>query len=339
VAEKPKFELIRPYLFKGLTAILCILGLSWLALDYFVPAPPSTILFAVGFKGGSYEGFAERYREVLARSHVKLETRTTNGVVENLKLLEDANSGVQAAFVQSGIKADKQGAALLSLGRINYQAFCLFYRANQTLDDLTQLKGKRIAAGPVGSGTRAVAEKILGISGVTSDTATLLPLAGQNANKALKDGDVDVVIHASDLDAPYIQALLRDPEVRLMSLPRAEALTRIFPFLVRLELPRGVIDYEKNIPANDVTMIATTNVVLVRGDTHPEIIGLLAQTLLETHGGRGFFIAPATSRPSPTMNIRWPRARAISIRTGLRFSIDICRSGLPIPCSEPSRSW
>ena len=50
-----------------------------------------------------------------------------------------------------------------------------------------------------------------------------------------------------------------------MSVTRAEALTRFFPFLTRLVLPQGAIDFEKKIPANDVVLFANTNSVLVRG--------------------------------------------------------------------------
>ena len=57
----------------------------------------------------------------------------------------------------------------MSLGRFGYQIFCIFYRATDTLDDVTQLKGKRIAVGRVCSGTQVVAAKILGIGGVTSE--------------------------------------------------------------------------------------------------------------------------------------------------------------------------
>ena len=74
-----------------------------------------------------------------------------------------------------------------------------------------------------------------------------------------------------------------------MDIPRAEALTHIFPFLVRLILPQGVLDFEKNIPASDVTVFATTNAVLVRKDLHPQLVYLLAQALSEVHGGAGFF--------------------------------------------------
>jgi hypothetical protein len=40
---------------KGLAAVLCIVGLSWLALDYFVPAPPTKFTIATGAKGQTYE--------------------------------------------------------------------------------------------------------------------------------------------------------------------------------------------------------------------------------------------------------------------------------------------
>jgi hypothetical protein len=74
-----------------------------------------------------------------------------------------------------------------------------------------------------------------------------------------------------------------------MSFTEAEAVTRIFPFLVRLVLPRAVIDFEKIIPATDMILIATPNVVLVRKDIHPALIDLLAQTIVEAHGKPGVF--------------------------------------------------
>ena len=62
---------------KGLAALLCIVGLSWLALDYFVPAPPSKFTIATGAKDQTYEAIGKRYRDILARSHVDVELRLT----------------------------------------------------------------------------------------------------------------------------------------------------------------------------------------------------------------------------------------------------------------------
>jgi TRAP-type uncharacterized transport system substrate-binding protein len=278
----------RWHLLKGMAAILCMVGIVSLALIYFFPAPPSTISMAVGFKGASYGFIAEHYKDILARHHVKLELRNAAGSAEHFELLHQ-KSGVSAAIVQGGISDSEHAPGLLSLGRINYQIFCIFYRATEVLNDLTELKGKRIAVGPAGAAARVVAEKVLRISGISSENSALLPFTGQTAENALNDGKIDATILGLSSDAPILQTLLRDSRVRLMSVTDAEALTRFFPFLVRLTLPRGAIDYEKKIPASDIVLFATTNAVLVRNDLHPAHISLLARALEETHNKRGLF--------------------------------------------------
>lgn len=276
-------------LLAGLAALLCIAGLAWLALDHFVPAPPKKITIAAGSKGGAYEFYARKYRDILARNHVTLDIRSTQGTVENLRLLQDPNSGVSIGFAQGGVSNSTQAPGLESLGRINYLAFFIFCRATDSFTDLTQLKGKRIAVGPESSGTNMAVTKVLRSNGITPQNATFLPLGGRAAVDALDAGKADVLIMGNVLEAPLIQNLLRDSGIRLISLPRVKALTRKFPFLTRLELPSGVIDFENNIPGTDVTLIGTTSSVLVRSDVHPEIIGLLARALVEVNSEPGVF--------------------------------------------------
>jgi TRAP-type uncharacterized transport system substrate-binding protein len=76
----------------------------------------------------------------------------TKGAVENLKLLDDPKSGVTEGVLQGGISDRTQSPDLLSLGRINYQIYWVFSNASANLEDLRQLKGKRVALGPQGSG-------------------------------------------------------------------------------------------------------------------------------------------------------------------------------------------
>ena len=74
-----------------------------------------------------------------------------------------------------------------------------------------------------------------------------------------------------------------------MSFSEAEALTRIFPYLVRLVLPKGAIDLARKMPVSDTALVATTNVLLARKDVHPAIVDLLAQTTLQAHSTPGLF--------------------------------------------------
>jgi TRAP-type uncharacterized transport system substrate-binding protein len=276
-------------LLKGLAVFLCIVGISWFALVYFIPAPPSKVVVATAFKGGSFDYYGQQYREIFARFHVELELRETAGAVENVKLLQDPKSGVQIAFVTGGVSDRKHAPGILSLGTVYNQPFWIFYSSNEPFDRLSQLKGKRIAVGPVGSGTQYAAEQILGKGGVNSETATLLPFAGSAAVKALNDGKVDVIWAIGAPDATSIQSFLRNSNVRLMSFPMAEAFTRIFPELARLVLPQGVVDIDRNVPPNDVALIGTTTKVLIRSDLHPQIVQLLLQTMVEAHSGPDIF--------------------------------------------------
>ena len=92
----------RRYMLVVTAVILCTVSATWLALDRFVPAPPKKITIAAGSKGGAYEFYAHKYRDILAKHRVTLDIRMTEGTIENLKLLEDPKSGVAAGFVQGG---------------------------------------------------------------------------------------------------------------------------------------------------------------------------------------------------------------------------------------------
>ena len=274
---------------KMLAAILCIAGFAWLALAYLIPAPPSKITIATSLAGEHYHVLGSRYQGILAGSAVELQLRETNGAKENLRLLNDPASGIQIGFMQGGVSNNKLSPDLLSLGRIDYQMFWLFYPTGETLADLSKLKGKRVALGPSDSGDRAVCEKILAAAGINYDNTTLLNFAPQDAVKALDDGTVDALFLSLSLDSPTLNTLLNGPQYRLMNFAESEALTRIFPYLVRLVLPRGAVDLGRIIPPADINLIATTNVVLVRKEIHPAIIDLLAQAISEAHGAPGLF--------------------------------------------------
>jgi hypothetical protein len=91
-------------------------------------------------------------------------------------------------------------------------------------------------------------------------------LSAQGAVDALNDGNVEPLFLPFALDAPILHFLLKNPRFRPMNFTEAEALSRIFPFLVRLVLPRAVLDFAGIIPATELILIASPNVVLVRKD-------------------------------------------------------------------------
>jgi TRAP-type uncharacterized transport system substrate-binding protein len=279
----------RWHVFKMLAAILCVAGLTWLGMAHLIPAPPSQITIATSPQGEHYHILGTRYQGILSGTDIKVDLRLTDGAKENLRLLNDANSGIQIGFMQGGISNSRLAPDLISLGRLDHQIFWLFYPTGETITDLTQLKGKRIGLGAEGSGDRTVCEKILAVAGITYDNSTLVTVPSEHVINNLDSGGIDAVFRTFSPDSPILDALLRGPQYRLMNFSEAEALTRIFPYLVRLVLPRGAIDLQRKLPIADTTLVATTNVLMVRKAVHPAIVDLLAIAISQAHSSPGLF--------------------------------------------------
>ena len=265
---------------------LVLAGLAGVAglLMWAIPAPPNHLTIATGFKGGAYEHFGQRYAQALAASKVQVTLRPTQGTLENLALLSRADHPVQAAFVQGGVGDGQAYPGLVSLGRINRQVLWIFQRPGLQLQRLQELAGLRLALGPTGSGTRLLAERLLSLYDLDDQRTRLLPLAGDEAAQALVEGRVDVVFMAFAADAPVVQRLLHRPDIALMSVPQAEAISRRLPFLERVTLPQGVVDLARSLPRQDIELLSTSNAVLVREDLHQDLVQELVEVLRREHG-------------------------------------------------------
>ncbi|HWE22278.1 MAG TPA: TAXI family TRAP transporter solute-binding subunit [Hyphomicrobiaceae bacterium] len=275
---------LREVLIVVLPALLLGAVAIWFASKLVDPAPPSTFVVAAATKGSPYYRFAERYQATFRRNGVNLEIRETAGSFANLKALSDHTSEVHAGFVQGGLASSKDAPGLVSLGRIAYEPLWVFHTGSEPLQRLTDLKGKRILVGPTGGGTSALALRLLAANGITSETATLINRDLPDYVDLLAKGEADAGFLVLAPEARTIQRLLRTPGVRLMSFANADAYLQRFPFLSRVVLREGVIDFAAGIPPADTTLLATTAAVLVRQDAHSALVNLLAQALQEAHG-------------------------------------------------------
>jgi TRAP transporter TAXI family solute receptor len=279
-----------------LFAVLPALALGALALAamyHFVdPAPPNRLVMSTGEAQSDYQGFAERYQQILKRDGVTLELRSSVGAVENLQRLKevrDANAGVDVAFVQDGLHTDQEGGELVSLGSMYYEPLWVFYRDEQDLTRLDQLAGKRVSIGREGGGTRRIALQLLHLSGVTERNTQLLALRSIDGAKALAAGEVDAAFFIGMPETDFIEESLHHSDLKLMNLTHAEAYTRRLPFLHALTLPRGTIDIVSDIPASDTRLVGLTSTLIVRDDLHPALKYLLLKAAKEVHGAPDLF--------------------------------------------------
>ncbi len=283
---------LRDLLTVGLPALALLAGGFWLAAQFIQPAPPNYLYISSGAPGGSYEVYAERYRQVLARSGVELREQPSAGALENLRRLLDENDDTEVALVQGGTANGVNVSTLYSLGNLYYEPLWVFYRGDRDLDRLAQLKGRRIAVGAEGSGTRKLAVQLIEASGLDARNTALLPFGGLDAAQALQARKVDAVFLVGTERSAAVWSLFYARGVRLMSLAHADAYVRLFPHLTRLTLPQGAIDMARNLPARDVTLVSPMATLAAHESTHPALIQLLLQAAQEVHGEAGVFQRP-----------------------------------------------
>ena len=270
-------------------ATIAVIVAFIVAFQWVKPAPPSRAVIATGRTDGAYYRSAQQYRERLAREGITLEIRETSGSVENIRLLEDPASGVDLAFVQGGTGSAAKTESLVSLASLYFEPLWVFSRTAPGPTDLRALRGRRLAVGPDGSGTRAVALTLLAANGITETTARLLPLTGTDAVQALRRGAVDTVFLVAGPGSPAVKEMLRTPGIELLGFPRADAYTKHFPFLTKLVLPAGGLSLQDNLPPRESFLLAPAATLVVRTDFHPALVDLILVVTAAVHGRRGLF--------------------------------------------------
>jgi TRAP transporter TAXI family solute receptor len=266
-------------------AALVVIVAFVVAYQFIQPAPPDRVVMATGSPEGAYHAFARRYAAYLADEGITLELRPSNGSIDNLQSLADGEVGL--ALVQGGSDETFDGAGLTSLGSVYYEPLWLFHRADLSFDRLGDLQGYRVAAGPTGSGTRALALRLLRDNGV--DTTAVSSLGGGEAVDALQSGGLDAVFLVISARSELIDRLLRDPRVRPFDFARAPAYTRRYGFLSALTLPEGVVDLAGNVPSRPVRLLAPTANLVAHPDLHPAVVDLVLQAATRVHREPGWF--------------------------------------------------
>jgi TRAP transporter TAXI family solute receptor len=268
--------------------LLIIVFIGWASYRFIQPVPPRTLTMTTGMEGGSFAIFGERYRQILARDGIHLKQLPSTGAVDNLRRLKDESRSVNTGFVQDGMGKTEDAANLESLGSLFYTPLWVFYRGDETFDDLSQLRGKRVSIGPEGSGVRKISLDLLKEANVSVPPAVLHEYPNPEAGRALMEGKVDAVLTFGSTDSALVRELITAPGIKLMSMSQAEAYTRLFPHLSHVILPKGILNPSKRFPASDIHLLAPTTNLLVQKDLHPALVYLLLKAAVEIHGGAGW---------------------------------------------------
>ncbi len=282
-----------------LLTLITLLALFW----FFSSAPPSRLVISAGPVGSSLYHYAERYQAILKQSGVDLIIIPSDGSIENYRNLTQKTNRVDIGFVQSGIVSNSNFESLVSLGAIGYEPIYIFYRSPVALNLISDFKGKRIEVGERGSGTRKFSHLLLSNNDILpGGPSTLLEIKPDEGAQDLISGKIDVAFMMGDsVTTDTMHNLLRDPSVRLYNFTQAEAYIKRFIYLHKVVYPMGGIDFGKNIPSHDVTLIGPVVEIIAKKRLHPALSDLILEAATKVHSNPGL-IKSRNEFPTPLEN-------------------------------------
>ena len=256
-------------------ALLLTAAAFFFTYQFVQPAPPNTVTIATGRTDGAYYTYAQQFKRELAKENIKLTILETSGSIENIDLLNTRRA--QVAFVQSGVVESADHPELQALGSLYFEPVWVFVRKGDGVEQLNQLDGARIAIGQAGSGTRSVADAILSVNQLDTTNLATFELSGMDAVNAFRQNQLDVIFNVGSHNATSIQAMLNEPDAKLLNFRRAPAYAKRLPYLSSMILPEGVIDLHRNIPPQDIALVSAAATLVAHNDLHPALNDLLLQ--------------------------------------------------------------
>jgi TRAP transporter TAXI family solute receptor len=189
------------------------------------------IAIAAGPEQGQYLSFVKALTTTDTVKRVRITPLITAGSVENLKLLRSGEvlfaltQGDVAALAFAGAEPfGKEGAAsdLRALGSLYVEPLHVIVLNGSPVRSMADLAGRRINVGPVGSGSRVTALRVLEAHGISrGQIRELGDLTLAPALAALRAGLTDAVIEVIGLPSDEIRSAFATLSLRLVPLDSA----------------------------------------------------------------------------------------------------------------------
>ncbi len=284
------------------TLILCLMVLFSTLHSELAHAQRKYVSIASGWVVGVYFPLAGAISRIAHEKlpDIKITVESSGASVANAKLIGagDADLAILqndiAYYAFHGIKPmfDKaipniRGMAVL------YPEHCQIHaRKDAKIASVRDLKGKRVAVGPLGSGTEQNAIQILEAYGLKfEDLGKVERLTAAESADYLKDGRIDAAFYTTGVGASAIvdTALTVDSMIVPIDGPQADALVKKYPFYSKDKVPAGIYKgVDKDVPTLAVLAILAAKAELAE-DTVYRITKAMFENLktLETAHAKG----------------------------------------------------
>lgn len=185
-----------------------------------------------GGTGGVWYPLGGAMANVLTKSvpGFQVTAEVTGGSVDNITLIRTGESALGFSMVDAAWDAYrgqgkfKQKVELRTLAVFYPQKNHVVTLEGNSIEKMTDLRGKRVSVGSPGSGSEIIALRLLEAYGINPDKDIIKQRLGvAEAVNALKDRKIDAFIHNAAVPIPAVTDLAATPGIRMKLIDHADA--------------------------------------------------------------------------------------------------------------------
>ncbi|MCC7493966.1 MAG: TAXI family TRAP transporter solute-binding subunit [Fimbriimonadaceae bacterium] len=233
---------------------------------------------AAGVAGGAYDTFARALADVVAAElpRCRIEVVSTAGSADNIHRMESGD--VELALTQSDVSLGRREQLVAVL----FPETChLVVRRASGIRRFEDLRGRRVARPPSGSGSAALFEVLLAHYGLRAADLRGAPLPTDEGLRQLRAGRVDALFWVVATGSPVMSALLQAGGCELLPLDQVAALRLKRPALELDVIPRGAYGGSPALPPADIATAALRALLLADREVPSGLVQALATMVYE----------------------------------------------------------
>lgn len=260
-------------------AVLC-LAITGGTIWNLIKEKNSTIelKLATGSKGGDYYNFGTSLQRVILKNEprIQIQVISTNGADENMQLLHDGK--VQFALVQNDTPAKPSARAVALLYP---EVFHLLASQKSQIQTIFDLKGKRIALMPKGSGSYNAFWILAQHYDLKSTDFKWFQMTPEQATMAFRSGQVDAVFRTLAIGNSWTKELLRTTQARMIPIDQAAAMRISYPYLIDSTIPKGTYKAIPAVPNDGLPTVGVQAALITNENISPHLVKEITSILYE----------------------------------------------------------
>jgi hypothetical protein len=213
----------RPVRWTALVVVVLLAGALG-GLWYVAGNRPSyagmTLRLATGNTDGVYYPLGQGLQSVWdGRLGVNTTVLTSNGSVENVRLLESGQADMAISAADAADTGYASFPGLRALGRLYDDYVQVVVRADEpTITKFADLRGHTVSMGAPGSGVALIAGRLMAAAGLRTGDVTNIPLGLAGEIDALEKRRIDAFVWSGGLPTPGMSAPATEGKIRVLDL-------------------------------------------------------------------------------------------------------------------------